>query len=476
MLRAGIREPLLSDSVRQMSTATSIGNPEKLPLFNLTRSFALISLVCIAVISSLSVIFLYVFLQDQMLARDAMVTQEFVQRIADLEEENIDFSRAELLHDEEGLGEFFAHVASMTDVVRTVIYNKDGTIVWASDKRVVGQHFEDNPSLLMARQGELAYQHVNRRKSQKQEHRYLPDDLGEFVETYVPIRNRDRTEVVGVAEIYRVPGFLINSLRRGMWAIWLSAAVSGLLIYVTLLWVVRRASAMIETQQERLVEAETMGAIGAMAAGLAHGIRNPLASIRSSAELSLEETTSDFHRGLAEDIVAEVDRLELWIRKLILVVRPEEQDLESVEIGAAVRQGLASFAPAMDKRGISVELELEEPLPPVRGNNLLIDQVLQNLISNAVDAMPEGGTLTVAARTTKAGDQVELKITDTGEGLCKERIKQVFKPFVTTKSKGLGLGLSLVKHLVERLGGTITLSSQEGRGTTALLLLPEAVE
>jgi len=364
----------------------------------------------------------------------------------------------------------------MTDVVATAIYNKDGIIVWASDKRLVGRRFDDNPSLLAALEGKLAYEHVVRRDSDKQEHAFLPEDLTEIVETYVPVKNRDRTEVVGVAEIYRVPGFLLDSLRQGMWAIWFSAAGSGLLIYVTLLWLVRRASLIIEAQQERLVEAETMGAIGAMAAGLAHGIRNPLASIRSSAELSLEEKSSDFHQGLAEDIIAEVDRLELWIRKLILLVHPDEQALESVEAGAAVRQTLAGFAPAMESRGISLELDIEEPLPPIRGNSLMIDQVLQNLISNALDAMPNGGTLTVVAHAANGRDQVEMKVTDTGEGLPKDRLEQIFKPFVTSKHTGLGLGLSLVRRLVERLGGTIALTSREGRGTTASLRFPGIAE
>jgi signal transduction histidine kinase len=130
----------------------------------------------------------------------------------------------------------------------------------------------------------------------------------------------------------------------------------------------------------------------------------------------------------------------------------------------------------MESRGISLELDIEERLPPVRGNSLMIDQMLQNLISNALDAMPNGGTLTVAAHAANAGDQVELKVTDTGVGLPKDRLEQIFKPFVTSKRTGLGLGLSLVRQLVERLGGTIALSSQEGRGTTASLRLPEAVE
>lgn len=218
-----------------------------------------------------------------------------------------------------------------------------------------------------------------------------------------------------------------------------------------------------------------MGAIGTMAASLAHGIRNPLASIRSSAELSLEEASSDFHRTLAEDIVAEVDRLELWVRKLILLVRPEEQILESVAVDATIRRCLAGFAPAVKSNGITLALDIADSLPPVCGTELMIEQVLENLISNAVDAMPKGGTLTITARAANGGDQVALTVSDTGDGLCKDRLEQVFKPFVTSKRTGLGLGLPLVKRLVDRLGGTVSLISQEGRGTTAFLSLPGVI-
>jgi signal transduction histidine kinase len=252
--------------------------------------------------------------------------------------------------------------------------------------------------------------------------------------------------------------------------------VSGLLIYVSLYWVVRRASAIMRAQQKRLIDAETLSTIGAMASAMAHGIRNPLASIRSSAELALEEEASDFHKELAGGIVTEVDRLEQWVRKLIMLAHPEQDELGSACVNTAIRKTLETFAQTMKTQGVVLALDLEEQLPPVPGNSLIMEQVFQNLISNALDAMPQGGTLTIQARAANDGDQVEMKVIDTGVGMPEDHLAQIFKPFVTSKRTGLGLGLSLVRQLVERLNGTIALSSREGHGTTASLRFPGVLE
>jgi signal transduction histidine kinase len=442
----------------------------------LQRSFALLSLLCVGAISIGSAVVMLRFLTGHMLERDAVVTMEFVQSIAELEDPDIDFTRPNLLGDKEKIAEFFAHIATAPDVIRANVYGPDQTIVWSTEKGLVGKRFEDNLNLQRALAGELVYEFVEIDESEKEEHKYFPEDVTSFVENYIPIRNIKRNEIIGVAEIYRAPTVVLDAVVRGRWLIWIIAVGGGLFLYATLFWIVHRASVVMRVQQERLVEAETMAAIGDMASAVAHGIRNPISSIRSSAELALEGISSDMSHEAARDIVLEVDRLDQWIRKLILFTRPEGEVFENVRIEEIVRDCLESFSEAMEKQGVALKVNIPGPVRSVNGDADFLGQVFHGVISNALEAMPNGGELTVAAGNSSDGNYVELAFSDTGEGIPKEQVDQVFKPFFTSKKGGFGLGLLLVKRVVERHDGTIALSSREGQGTTLSLRFPAAAE
>ena len=440
--------------------------------FNLLRSFALLSLLSIALISSASAVVLLRFLAGHMLERDAVVTMEFIQSIAHTEEREHPFSRSDLLSNEEALGELFEHIGEMPDVVRANVYATDRSIVWSTDEDLIGRRFDVNPELQHALSGQLVYEVVDRSKGKQAEHAYFSDNVTEFVENYIPIWNRDRSNVVAVAEVYKVPRALFQALEKGRWLVWISAIVGGFFLYVTLFWVVRRGSGVIRTQQERLVESETMVAIGEMASAVAHGIRNPLASIRSRAELAAEDSAGVGHEA-AEDITKEVDHLEQWVRELLLFSRAEGSDLELLAIPEVIRDSLNGFSRTMENQAVQLVLHVEEPTPRIRGDPALLGQMLNSLIANALEAMPNGGTLTVGVLIASKSDHVNLTIADTGPGIPEDRLDEVFKPFVTSRRSGLGLGLPLAKRIVERHGGEIALSSHQGRGTTISLRFPK---
>jgi two-component system sensor histidine kinase HydH len=130
----------------------------------------------------------------------------------------------------------------------------------------------------------------------------------------------------------------------------------------------------------------------------------------------------------------------------------------------------------MERLGVTLALDVQEPVAPILGDPPLLEQVFNNLIANALDAMPNGGALTVTVRMAKGGDHAMATFTDTGQGIAKDRLSQVFKPFITSKRAGLGLGLSLVKRIVERHGGIIELSSVESQGTSVSLRFPAEPE
>lgn len=444
---------------------------KKKPSFNLLRRFSLLSFLSVGLITAVSSFLLSRFLTHNMLQRDAVVTMEFVQTIAQAENTHSYFETDDPGKTKTFFEAFFKQIATMPEVVRANVYNSNGSILWSDDDRFIGHRFSPNPQLKTAFSGELAVTSGTSGKSSKPEH-VFDQEVPFFAEIYVPIWNRPENKVVGVVEVYKVPLTLFHAINRGNRLIWLSAGLGGLFLYVSLFWIVRRAARVIRLQQEQLVESETMAAVGEMASAVAHGIRNPLASIRSSAEVALEENSP--FRATAEEIIHQTDRIEDWIRELLVYSKPVSGTPASIRINDLIQSTLESLDREIKKRNVKSTLTLEPASPLVHADENLLRHVLISLIANALDAMPKGGELTVSGRIEKSAGRVEISIKDTGNGIPRERMDKIFKPFYTTKPKGMGVGLSLAKRIIERHGGALRLESEEGVGTTVSLLLPIA--
>jgi two-component system sensor histidine kinase HydH len=438
--------------------------------FNLSRSFLLLSLVTIALVSFVSSIMLSRFLTDRMLQQDAEIMMGFVQGVVKVEDATGYFLRQRA--DDKGLEDFFTHIASMPDVVRANVYAQDKTILWSSGRDLIGKKFDSNPDLDHALAGELEIESgiVGEETQPKPEHILLGQSHMRFVEIYLPVRGPDRSTIIGVVEVYRIPNTLFAAIRAGHRMIWAIAFLGGLFLFVTLFWTVRRADQLIRNQQERLVESETLVALGEMSSAVAHGIRNPLASIRSSAEL-WHDIGGAHDRESAQDIIFEVDRLEKWVRDLLTYSQPHDEQLEAVELEKVLRESFNHFERETSKRGVTVHLQLGEQLPRIKGNSALLGQVFNNLIANALEAMHSGGEIRVHGKLAHNGGHIELRISDNGEGIPADQLERVFDAFYTTKKKGLGVGLALGRRIVKRFGGSMGIESRHGEGTAVTLNL-----
>lgn len=439
--------------------------------FNLLRWFGLLSLLSIFLITAISAFFLSRFLTRNMLRRDAIVTMEFVQTIAQAEN-----TRGYFETDDPGKAKaffeaFFERIATMPEVVRANVYSSDGSVLWSDDDRFIGHRFNPNPQLETALSGELAVTSGTSGKPLKPEH-VFDKPVPFFSEMYIPIWDVGERRVVGVVEVYKVPLTLFDAIQEGNRLVWTSAGLGGLFLYASLFWIVRRAARLIRHQQNQLVESETMAAVGEMASAVAHGIRNPLASIRSSAEVALEENPS--FRATAEEVIHETERIDNWIRELLAYSKPPSGTPAPIRINDLIRSTLDSLDREMKKRNVKPKLALEPSSPSVNADDALLRHVLISLIANALDAMPAGGELTVTSKIEKRAGRVEILIRDTGSGIPKEQMSKVFKPFYTTKPKGMGVGLSIAKQIIERHGGTLRLDSEKGLGTTVSLHIPIA--
>jgi signal transduction histidine kinase len=442
--------------------------------FEFKQNFAILSLLCIVIIGSASAFLMLRFLTSHILERDAVLTMDFIQSEVDIGGVDLFSLPRPAQHD--GIAELVAPIAYAADVLRATVHASDGTVAWSTDPNLIGKYFSDNPDLERALAGELVFNFVERDESEKEEHDYFPIDVTAFVESYFPIFDPTGAEVIGVVEVYRAPSVLIDAVKSVRWTVWGAVATAGLLLYFSLFWIVHRANALMNYQQERLAESETVAAIGEMTSAVAHGVRNPLASIRSSAELGLEEDDPVISKEIAQDIIAEADRMENWLRELIRFAHPNHEEFVRVDLSDLIRSCVAGFANAMKKRGVQLDLSVGDPVCPIRGDAALLDQLLNNVISNALEAMPNGGRLAIGLRTTRNEKAVEIIVSDSGHGIPKTQLKQVFKPFMTTKKGGFGLGLLLVKRICERHNGTIDLSSDVGRGTSVFLRFPGMIE
>jgi two-component system, NtrC family, sensor histidine kinase HydH len=438
------------------------------PPFNLRRRFSVLSFAAILVVASGASLFLSRFLTQALLQRDAAVTREVIQSVAEVEHAAAFFLSPRPVRDSDAtLQDFFAHIGNLPDVLRANVYGRDRTLLWSTEPRLVGQRFAPNDDLEEALRGAIAWETgiTAREQHPKQEHKFLGPQAVPFVETYLPLTDPATGGVIGVVELYRIPHAVFATIATGTRRIWTAALLGGLFLFGMLYWIVARGDRLIRAQQARLVETETLAALGEMAAAVAHGLRNPLASIRSSAELALETPGAPDPAG-AQDIMHAVDRLEGWVRELLTYAQPATSPLAPVHLPALVRQSVAQFTRETARRGITVAVEVPATLPPVQADAALLGQVLNSVVANALEAMPRAGTLVVQGAVAPRARRVTLAITDTGVGIPPAQLAQVFTPFHTTKPHGLGVGLALARRILRRFGGDIAIRSREGHGTT----------
>jgi signal transduction histidine kinase len=440
--------------------------------FRLSRRFALVGLVSIALVSVVVALSLSRFLTDRMLRQEAVLTMEFIHSLVLVENAALYFREGRTGAPE--VASTFNHVGNMPDVLRASAHSLDRRVIWSSDKAIVGRQFRDNPELDRALAGELVvHEAFEDHHADKSEHASLKQDIGYFVEIYFPVRD-EGGRIVGAVEIYKTPRALFEAIRVGERAAWVGALLGGLFLYLTLFWLVRRADELIRHQQEQLVQSETLAAVGEMGSAVAHGIRNPLASIRSSAELSLE-TADAFGREAAADIIAEVDRLEGWVRELLSYARPVAEKPTAVAVAPLVGEQVASFSRGASRQSVVLASQVASDVGAVEADPLLLGQVLSSLIANAFEALEQakrGGRIGIGAVRTDR--RVRLWVEDDGPGMTPEQLARVFKPFYTTKPKGLGVGLPLARRIVERFGGSISVSSRAVHGTRVELSLRAA--
>lgn len=447
-----------------------------------TRQFAVLGLLTIGGSTLVVGLALAHFVEQAILEREWTSTAAFVRAAAHDQLRPLDFGaerRVPSPDSQDRLEEFARQVRRLPDVLRLVVHGPGGEALWSDAERT----FQPHDSAVAVRAA----------LSGKTEAAFEPgtEHGRERVELYVPIVFPGEGRVAGAVAAYVDASRVVAGVRRARAILWGLALASGAALYLALYGVVWRASRALRAQhgtlarraeelaranadlralQDQLVAAERLAAFGEVTAAAAHGLGNPLAAIRASAQVALLDAEGPVREQLVR-IVADTDRLRARMHALLDLGRPLESRAIPAGLDATVRSAVAPLRARSAAQGVRLDVDIPVDLPKVRVDPARFEEALLCLVGNALDAMPAGGTLRLAA--ARASGDVELRVEDTGPGMSPATLARAFEPFFSTKPGGTGLGLALARKLLEATGARLTLESGGG-GTRATILLPRA--
>ena len=217
--------------------------------------------------------------------------------------------------------------------------------------------------------------------------------------------------------------------------------------------------------------------VGALSASIAHQMRNPLAGIAAMAAIRRDSFTDDDERvEFADVILEEVDKAQKAISDLLAFARRREPYLAPLQLSNEMDRAVAAVEPLLNAKGITVQREYTDEDSLAEGASEMLGQSLVAVLTNAVEAMDEGGTLCLrvglAKDESREGRWLQVDVADNGSGIGPKHLSKLFDPFFSTKANGIGLGLPVVRRLVEQQGGEASLASWEGEGSVFTALLP----
>jgi two-component system, NtrC family, sensor histidine kinase HydH len=452
----------------------------------LTTRFAVYSFLCIGLMTVVLWLIVSNYLVKQILKHEWETTAQMVR--ADVRKflEDYDFKA----QDRKSVGHKFAalldHMRLSPAIVRFKVFNNRAVVIWSDDKQLVGKSFSDDPELAKALEGDVI---ANLSSLVKGAATYGTKPAVKTVEVYVPIYSENERQLLGVFETYREADSILQEIREARVVVLLAALGGGLLVYISLFAIVRQAARKIDEQQRNLLQMQSeliatqrMAAIGEIAGAVAHGIGNPLSSIRAAAKVALlenaegdgceanQKTTENLH-----NIVREVDRVQRRMQGLLNFAKPLEPHPMDVEINALVSDAVETLRNRFNEAKVSLRLDLAADLPSITSDPSHLEQALMGLLTNALEATPQGGVVTIRTGTSvsaEAEKTVYISIEDDGEGIPTENRERVFEPFFTTKSHGTGIGLPLAKKFVEINHGKVTIASGSRVGTRVEMTLP----
>jgi two-component system, NtrC family, sensor histidine kinase HydH len=305
--------------------------------------------------------------------------------------------------------------------------------------------------------------------------------------TFAPLRAekpmaRLSGPILGVIEIVQDMSEDTKKIFRFQMQIIISCMVVMSILFVVLIFVVKKGEAIIQKRaleqirlKEELSRAQRLSSLGEMVAGVSHEIRNPLGIIRSSAGLLKKKMEKlDPSNTIPEIIVEESERLNNIITDFLNYARPREPHFSKCKVEEVIDKNIKYLATELAENGCQVNTEVGDNLPEIMADSDMLYQAFLNIFINAIQAMPNGGKISV--NIFSANGNVAIHIEDEGKGIETEIMEQIWNPFFTTKEKGTGLGLGIVKNLIEAHNGNLNIENRPERGARVTIQLPTKLE
>ena len=374
------------------------------------------------------------------------------------------------------------------EVAFLAIVDRDGTILAHTNARLVGTQLEDAAFVNVRQTGQLTGEMVTLGTGEEVYSLTMPFHVPSGGPGTVSGAGQPRFRILRLA-------LHIAPARQIVHHALIQVLLVGVMVLVLLglsAWQIRTLRRYL-TLQEEAARQERLAALGGMAAVLAHEIRNPLGAIKGLAQFLGEKRASDATQTeMTQTIAAEASRLERLVNDLLTYARPRPPERQPTDLSAALSEVMALARAAADQAGVKVRMDATDILPRVIADPEQIKQLFGNLVLNAIQAMPNGGTLaiTTGTRIPSSGDEsapnvgrrliqtgqwVEISVEDTGAGIPAADLPRIFEPFYTTRTKGTGLGLAICRQIVEAHGGAIRVSRTGPEGTAIEVTLPQGV-
>ncbi len=368
-------------------------------------------------------------------------------------------------------------------VEKLAIYDQVGVLSYSTSPVELGKDCFDVPGVRQALFGEHYFELPGRHLLWALLGRWSTPEAR--LTAYFPFRleGKEKPELGAVVGVFEITQNITNDLAEishfQIIILLISVLIMGGL-FVALRHIVKQAEVILERRQAeqraleaQLHQAERLAALGEMTAGVAHEIRNPLGIISSTAEL-LNDRLNRYEPGnrLAQIIVEEANRLNEKVTEFLDFARPRIPNLQPVDLEKLLDRSLEFLEPEINRLHIRVQRHYRLNGIPQTADPDLLHQAFLNLLLNAIQAMPQGGELRVSLTPSPGNGGIEIRVEDTGQGIEPESQKKIFNPFFTTKEKGSGLGLPIVKSIIDSHQGEIRVESEPGRGTAVIITLP----
>jgi len=364
------------------------------------------------------------------------------------------------------------------------IYDMNETVSYSFDKSLIGKKDYGGAAFKKALKGETVSKQVQ---------------VGNIIEillgfpkesriiTFAPLRAERPLStlsgpVLGVIEIVQDMSEEYKMIFKFQIDVMITSTIVMSVLFLVLLFVVKRGEGIIQKRtqarlrlEEALSRSKHMSSLGEMVSGISHEIRNPLGIIRSSAELLKKKVASfDPSNTIPDIIVEESSRLNNIITDFLNFAKPKMPGFAKCHVEEILEKNIKYLSSQAESQGYIIKKHHDKNLPTIMADFDMLYQAFLNLLINAIQAMQNGGTIYVKISST--GDAVTILIEDEGEGIPDNLTEKIWDPFFTTKEKGTGLGLVIVKNIIEAHGGSIELENRSAGGVRAKVKLPENQE